>query len=74
MIFKVQNRDLGGASPQWILAGETNAIGRTLYGGGKWMRNYRVLREMSLMVCEEEAYKRFFMVDKQGLLFDDMMI
>ena len=21
---------------------------------------------------EEEAYKRFFMVDKQGLLFDDM--
>ena len=23
-------------------------------------------------LSEEEAYKRFFMVDKQGLLFDDM--
>ena len=33
----------------------------------------RVLREMvSEGVPEEEAYKRFFMVDKQGLLFDDM--
>ena len=33
----------------------------------------RVLREMVTEgVPEEEAYKRFFMVDKQGLLFDDM--
>ena len=33
----------------------------------------RVLREMvSEGISEEEAYKHFFMVDKQGLLFDDM--
>ena len=33
----------------------------------------RVLREMvSEGLSAEEAYKRFFMVDKQGLLFDDM--
>ena len=33
----------------------------------------RVLREMATMgLSEEDAYKRFFMVDKQGLLFDDM--
>ena len=33
----------------------------------------RVLREMVAEgVPEEEAYKHFFMVDKQGLLFDDM--
>ena len=33
----------------------------------------RVLREMvSEGIYEEEAYKHFFMVDKQGLLFDDM--
>ena len=33
----------------------------------------RVLCEMVTMgLSEEDAYKRFFMVDKQGLLFDDM--
>ena len=33
----------------------------------------RVLREMVTMgLSEEDAYQRFFMVDKQGLLFDDM--
>ena len=33
----------------------------------------RVLREMVTMgLSEGDAYKRFFMVDKQGLLFDDM--
>ena len=33
----------------------------------------RVLREMVTMgLSEEDAYKQFFMVDKQGLLFDDM--
>lgn len=33
----------------------------------------RVLGEMVLQgLTEEEAYKRFYLVDKQGLLFDDM--
>ena len=33
----------------------------------------RVLREMVTMgLSEEDAYKRFFMMDMQGLLFDDM--
>ena len=45
------------------------------YGGGTAGAGIasRVLREMvSEGVSEEEAYKRFFMIDKQGLLFDDM--
>ena len=45
------------------------------YGGGTAGAGIasRVLREMvSEALTEEEAYKRFFMVDKQGLLFDDM--
>ena len=45
------------------------------YGGGTAGAGIasRVLREMvSEGLSEEEACKRFFMVDKQGLLFDDM--
>ena len=45
------------------------------YGGGTAGAGIasRVLREMvSEGLSEVEAYKRFFMVDKQGLLFDDM--
>lgn len=45
------------------------------YGGGTAGAEIasRVLREMvSQGLSEEEAYERSFMVDKQGLLFDDM--
>ena len=45
------------------------------YGGGTAGAGIasRVLREMvSQGLSEEEAYERFFMVDKQGLLFDDI--
>lgn len=45
------------------------------YGGGTAGAGIasRVLSEMVTEgLSEEEAYKRFFMVDKQGLLFDDM--
>lgn len=45
------------------------------YGGGTAGAGIasRVLRDMvSQGLSEEEAYERFFMVDKQGLLFDDM--
>ena len=45
------------------------------YGGGTAGAGIAscVLREMvSQGLSEEEAYERFFMVDKQGLLFDDM--
>lgn len=45
------------------------------YGGGTAGAGIasRVLREMvSQGLSKEEAYERFFMVDKQGLLFDDM--
>ena len=45
------------------------------YGGGTAGAGIasRVLRKMvSEGLPEDEAYKRFFMVDKQGLLFDDM--
>ena len=45
------------------------------YGGGTAGAGIasRVLREMvSQGLSEEEAYERFFMVDRQGLLFNDM--
>lgn len=45
------------------------------YGGGTAGAGIasRVLREIvNEGLSEEEAYKHFFMVDKQGLLFDDM--
>ena len=45
------------------------------YGGGTAGAGIasRVLHEMvSQGLSEEEAYERFFMVDKQGILFDDM--
>lgn len=45
------------------------------YGGGTAGAGIasRVLHEtVSQGLSEEEAYERFFMVDKQGLLFDDM--
>ena len=45
------------------------------YGGGTAGAGIasRVLREMvSEGLSEEEAYKHFFMIDQQGLLFDDM--
>ena len=44
------------------------------YGGGTAGAGIasRVLREMVSQGLSEEAYERFFMVDKQGLLFDDM--
>lgn len=44
------------------------------YGGGTAGAGIasRVLREMVSEGLSEEDYKRFFMVDKQGLLFDDM--
>lgn len=44
------------------------------YGGGTAGAGIasRVLREMVSQGLSEEAYERFFMVDRQGLLFDDM--
>ena len=67
---------LGGVFAAMDIAGEklTDQV-YLCYGGGTAGAGIasRVLREMvSEGLPEEEAYKRFFMVDKQGLLFDDM--
>ncbi len=67
---------LGGIFSAMDIAGEklTDQV-YLCYGGGTAGCGIasRVLREMVVDgLSEEEAYKRFFMVDKQGLLFDDM--
>ena len=67
---------LGGVFAAMDIAGEklTEQV-YLCYGGGSAGCGIasRVLREMVVDgLSEEEAYKRFFMVDKQGLLFDDM--
>ena len=67
---------LGGIFAAMDIAGEklTDQV-YLCYGGGTAGCGIasRVLREMVVDgLSEEEAYKRFFMVDKQGLLFDDM--
>ena len=67
---------LGGIFAAMDIAGEklTDQV-YLCYGGGTAGAGIasRVLHEMVVDgLSEEEAYKRFFMVDKQGLLFDDM--
>ena len=66
---------LGGVFAAMDIAGEklTDQV-YLCYGGGSAGCGIasRVLREMVVDGLSEEAYKRFFMVDKQGLLFDDM--
>lgn len=67
---------LGGLYGALEISGEklTNQV-YVCYGGGTAGAGIasRVLREMvNEGLSEEEAYKHFFMVDKQGLLFDDM--
>ena len=67
---------LGGLYGSLEISGEklTNQI-YVCYGGGTAGAGIasRVHREMvNEGLSEDEAYKRFFMVDKQGLLFDDM--
>jgi len=67
---------LGGVFAAMDIAGEklTDQV-YLCFGGGTAGAGIasRVLREMVVDgLSEEEAYKRFFMIDKQGLLFDDM--
>ena len=67
---------LGGIFGSLAITGEKLSDQTYLcFGGGTAGAGIasRVLREMvSEGISEEEAYKHFFMVDKQGLLFDDM--
>ena len=67
---------LGGILGAMAITGDklTNQV-YLCFGGGTAGAGIasRVHREMVREgLSEEEAYKRFFMVDKQGLLFDDM--
>ena len=67
---------LGGVFAAMAISGQklTNQV-YLCFGGGTAGAGIasRVHREMVREgLSEEEAYKRFFMVDKQGLLFDDM--
>ena len=67
---------LGGVFAAMAISGQklTNQV-YLCFGGGTAGAGIasRVHREMVREgLPEEEAYKRFFMVDKQGLLFDDM--
>lgn len=67
---------LGGIFGSLAISGEklTDQV-YLCFGGGTAGAGIasRVHREMvNLGLSEEEAYKHFFMVDKQGLLFDDM--
>ncbi|WP_314850126.1 malolactic enzyme [uncultured Solobacterium sp.] len=67
---------LGGIFGSLAITGEKLSDQTYLcFGGGTAGAGIasRVLREMvSEGISEEEVYKHFFMVDKQGLLFDDM--
>ena len=67
---------LGGVFAAMAISGQklSNQV-YLCFGGGTAGAGIasRVHREMVREgISEEEAYKRFFMVDKQGLLFDDM--
>ncbi len=76
MIFRQVLATLGSIYGSLDISGEklTDQIYLCFGGGTAGARiASRVLSEMITEgLSKEEAYKRFFMVDKQGLLFDDM--